>query len=81
MITKQKAIDIWSSYRALLSLPNAPLGNKKDQVAKECSLYLVDEIINSSPSLPILSDNGTYGSDIEESLKYWNDVKSEIEKL
>jgi hypothetical protein len=49
--------------------------------AKECALIAVDEIIKSSPSLPILSDNGTFGSDIEESTKYWNEVKEEINKL
>jgi hypothetical protein len=49
--------------------------------AKQCALIAVDEIIKSSPSLPILSDNGTFGSDIEESTKYWNEVKEEIQKL
>lgn len=47
----------------------------------KCALIAVDEIINSSPSLPILSDNGSYGSDIEESTKWWQQVKNEIEKL
>lgn len=49
--------------------------------AKYCALICVDEIINSSPSLPILSDNGTFGNDIEESKVYWLSVKKELEKL
>ena len=43
--------------------------------AKKCAEIAIDEIINSSPSLPILSNNGSYGSDIEESKEYWLEVK------
>ena len=49
--------------------------------AKECALIAVDEIINSSPSLPILGDGGTFGEDIELSKIYWQEVKEEIKKL
>jgi hypothetical protein len=49
--------------------------------AKQCALIAVDEIISSSPSLPILGDGGIYGEDIELSTKYWQEVKQEIEKL
>ena len=48
---------------------------------KQCALIAVDEILNSSPSLPILGDGGTYGEDIELSKLYWQEVKQEIEKL
>jgi hypothetical protein len=51
------------------------------QYAKQCALIAVDEIISSSPSLPILGDSGIYGEDIELSTKYWEEVKQEIEKL
>ena len=54
---------------------------KPIQSAKQCALIAVDEIISSSPSLPILGDGGTYGEDIELSNKYWQEVKQEIEKL
>jgi len=46
--------------------------------AKQCALIAVNEIISSSPSLPILGDSGTYGEDIELSNKYWQQVKREI---
>jgi hypothetical protein len=52
-----------------------------DYQAKQSALIAVDEIISSSPSLPILGDGGTYGEDIELSNKYWQEVKQEIEKL
>jgi hypothetical protein len=48
---------------------------------KQCALICVDEILKASPSLPILADNGSFGSDIEESTKWWQQVKTEIEKL
>ena len=50
-------------------------------IAKKCALITVDKIIKSSTSLPILSDNGSFSSDIEENKIYWNEVKKEIEKL
>ena len=52
-----------------------------NDLAKQCALIAVDEIINSSPSLPILGDSGSYGEDIELSKIYWIEVKQEIEKL
>jgi hypothetical protein len=50
-------------------------------IAKQCALLAVDEIIKSSPSLPILGDGGTFGEDIELSKKYWQEVKQEINNL
>lgn len=49
-----------------------------EKQAKQCALIAVDEILNSSPSLPILGDGGTYGEDIELSKLYWQEVKQEI---
>jgi len=46
--------------------------------AKICAIIAIDEIIESSPSLPILSDNGYLYSDIEESKIYWMEVKNEL---
>jgi hypothetical protein len=50
-------------------------------MAKKCAILCVDEIINSSPSLPILGDGGTFGEDIELSINYWKSVKKELELL
>jgi hypothetical protein len=52
---------------------------KKD--AKKCALVAVDEILKASPSKPIESDNGSYSSDIIESIEYWQQVKQEIQNL
>ena len=46
--------------------------------AKQCALIAVDEIINSSPSLPIISDAGSFVNDIEESTEFWQEVKEEL---
>lgn len=46
--------------------------------AKQCALIAVDEILKSGCTLP--SDNAYYG-DNEEAIKYWLEVKSELEKL
>lgn len=73
MTPKDKAIELCDKFD---DITNSTLC-----AAKRCALIAVDEIINSSPSLPILSDDGTYGSDIEESTKYWQQVKQEIENL
>jgi hypothetical protein len=50
-------------------------------IAVPCALIAVDEIINSSPSLPILGDSGSYGEDIELSKIYWEEVKQEIKNI
>jgi hypothetical protein len=46
-------------------------------IAKQCALICVDEIINSGCTLP---SQTAYG-DNEESVKYWQEVRTEIEKL
>ena len=83
MTSKEKAKELVDMYYSLNSESNAldwcteiPI-----EVAKRCAIMCVNQIIESSPSLPILSENGTYGSDIEESANYWQEVKTEIEKL
>ena len=51
------------------------------ETARQCAIISVDEIINSSPSAPILSDAGSFVNDIEESTEWWKGVRVEIEKL
>lgn len=50
-------------------------------MAKQCALISVNEIIGSSPSLPVLGDGGYFSEDILLSKAYWQEVKQEIEKL
>jgi hypothetical protein len=67
MTPKEKAEELISSYRFALSIPNAPLGEHKDSIAKQCALVAVDEIIKATTPL-----TSTY---------FWQEVKEEIEKL
>jgi hypothetical protein len=54
--------------------------NKKD--AKQCALITVNEIIKSEPTQPLISGYFELYSDmLDESIKYWQEVKQEIEKL
>lgn len=53
----------------------------RENAANRTALIAVDEIINASPSLPILGDGGTFGEDIMLSSEYWQQVKTEIENL
>lgn len=62
---KEKAEELYCKYDSLFKAPF-----KKHQDLKKCALIAVDEIINSSPSLPILGDSGSYGEDIELSKIY-----------
>jgi hypothetical protein len=77
MTPKEKAEELISSYRFALSIPNAPLGENKDSIAKQSCLIAVDELIKSHYLL-----NTTH--DIKPSIRcksYWKEVKEEIEKL
>jgi len=69
MTPKEKAEDLFSTYRYALSVPNAPLGQSKDDVAKQCALIAVGELL-------ILA--GFYDKKVWD---YLEEVKQEIEKL
>jgi hypothetical protein len=72
MTPKEKAEELFTTYRFSLSIPNAPLGDLKDSIAKQCALIAVDEIL----SMGIMSDSG----DWRMAKSYWEEVKQEIEK-
>ena len=89
MTPKEKALDLIATYRYILSLPNAPLGDNKDAITKQCALIAVDEIILSAPFEPADTDWDEAGASaqywypqkLEDSAKWWAEVKQEIEKL
>lgn len=54
---------------------------KPNKSSKRFALIAVDEIINSSPSAPILSEAGSFVNDIEESTEWWKKVKEELENM
>ena len=73
MASKEKAEELFTNYRYILSIPNAPLGELKDDIAKSCALITVDEIINS-----VVVTNLSVA---ENQFIYWEQVKQEIRKL
>jgi hypothetical protein len=84
MTLQEKAKELVAKYQNI----DIEIGGQYDgyltmnlQDAKQCALVAVDEILKASPSKPIESDNGSYSSDIIESIEYWQEVKTEIEKL
>ncbi len=86
MTPKEKAVDLFSMYRYALSIPNAPLGELKNDVAKNCALIAVDEIIKSREDDGHFDDSVSYtGSEYYTEhpmyLTFWLQVKQEIEKL
>lgn len=70
------------NYRKCQSL-NEELGSDVEvywkRLAIQCAIIAVGEIVESSPSLPILSDSGIYSDDIKLSTEYWQQVKQELE--
>ena len=72
------------NYEKCVNLIN-DLGSAVDsywkQLAIKSAIKAVDEILESSPSLPILSDSGIYGDDIKLSTEYYNEVKNELNKI
>lgn len=79
MTPKEKARELFTIYRFVLSKRNAPLGNQKDLIAKQCALIAVDEIEEA------LTDYGKGDSlelqNMDSTFRYWWKVKQEIEKL
>jgi hypothetical protein len=43
--------------------------------AKQCALIAVDEIIKANPN------SNPFNTDVVSTMKYWNEVRHEIEKL
>ena len=76
---KEKAKELFSKYQNIY-LTEDSMGID-DELSKQCALIAIDEIINSSPSLPILSDAGNFVNDIEESTEFWQEVKEELLKM
>jgi hypothetical protein len=88
MTPKEKAVELADKFYQTTPHEiwiNKPIGLKEEykawQQSKQCALIAVDEIIESSPILPRLGNNGYFSADIEFSNNYWKEVKQEIEKI
>jgi hypothetical protein len=83
MTPKEKAKELVEKYDSTLTY----LESKSK--AKQCALIAVDEIILSAPFEPVDTDWDEAGSSaqywypqkLEDSAKWWGEVKQEIEKL
>ena len=73
MTAKEKAKELYWNFYQNVSDTSFP-----EETAKKLALIAVDEILNSSPSLPILGDEGCFYEDIKLSKIYWQEVKQEI---
>jgi hypothetical protein len=86
MSPKEKAKELFNKYWDLLLFHNV---SHRKLFTKECALIAVDEILNSRPLEPNDADwddcgathKYWYDAQKEEALKFWQEVKQEIEKL
>lgn len=65
MTPKQKSVELMLKYRSLIEMNTVSF-------AKQCALMAVDEVLNSTYTL--VKRNDLF-------IEYWQEVKSEIEKL
>lgn len=80
MTPKEKAEELVEKFRHAKSHKMSDYSTIYNPTAKVCALIAVDEVINSSPARSPIND----GSDAMphfRAVKYWEQVKEEIEKL
>lgn len=74
MTPKEKAQELFVLYRFALSIQGAPLGDIKDVLSKQCALIAVDEAIKVSEWYEVRYKTNSV-------INYWQEVRSEIEKI
>jgi hypothetical protein len=87
MTPKEKAKEIYCKYADALNIRDLQI--TANPFVKQCALIAVDEIILSAPFEPVDTDWDEAGSSaqywypqkLEDSAKWWGEVKQEIEKL
>jgi hypothetical protein len=89
MNAKEKAQDLFTTFRYALSHKDAPLGMYKDNIAIQCALMAVEEILKCEATEPSDTDWDDCGATAQyywpqkkvDAGKFWGDVKKEIELL
>jgi hypothetical protein len=71
MESKEKAIELYNKFYNTSSHPHHV--ETRQQIAKQCAMITVDEIMY------ILDKEGYYEDD--NKMRYWEEVKQELEKL
>jgi hypothetical protein len=72
MTAKEKAHELFDKYNELLSVH---VFNGNFDIAKQCAILSVDEIINSNPH------SNPFNTTIYSTMDYWQEVKTELENL
>ena len=77
MNPKEKAVQLFNSYYVSILEINHDLSEEViiSILAKKQALIAVTEIINSNPH------SNPFNTDVYSTMKYWIEVKNEIEKL
>jgi hypothetical protein len=89
MNAKEKAQDLFTTFRYALSHKDAPLGMYKDNIAIQCALMAVEEILKCEATEPSDTDWDDCGATAQyywpqkkvDAGKFWGDVKSELQSL
>ena len=80
MSHKEKAKELIDTYRYALSIPNSPLGDYKDNIAKQCALIAVNNEIESMHWLNLLCPFDNYMKQfLNSKIEELKEVKQEIE--
>jgi hypothetical protein len=80
MTPKEKADELFDKYYSVKWHNGKKVCSMSKQAAKDCALIAVDEIIKSSPARSPINDSSDFMPHFK-AVKYWQEVKEEIEKL
>lgn len=88
MTPKEKADSLMTKFRTIIRKTDV-VSEDEIYLSKQCALITVEKIMNAEPRFPSnvdWDDCGAthqyyYEAQMEEALKYWQQVKTEIENL
>ena len=66
---------VWKYYNNIEHTISNEYASKDWEIAKQCALIAVDEIINSNPH------SNPFNTTTYSTMEYWQEVKQEIEKI
>lgn len=86
MTPKKEAENLINEYRMILMNENTDCGNEIlcTSIAKKCALVTVGKMINEYQSMSDLESVLVVNNEITfvvDKLKYWNEVKNQINKI
>ena len=86
MTPKKDAENLINEYRMILMSADTECGNEIlcTSIAKQCALITVEKMINEYQSMSDLESVLVVNNEITfivDKLKYWNEVKNQINKL